>query len=66
MRASDIYGSSVFATGRTEDDTLPTQSTVAAQGANDVAKKKGGTSYGMLAIIIMIGILIGAKFALEK
>jgi len=65
MRVSDLYGPS-FGQSRTQDDTQPTVSQVAADAANDNAKGKGSAGSGTIVIMILIGILVGAKFALEK
>lgn len=66
MKASDIYGSSVFGGETTQADTNPNQSTVSAGAANDAAKKKGSLGSGGLAVLVLVGILVGAKFALER
>lgn len=67
MRASDLYGALEFANARTQDETQPVQNNDDQQKANDTAKRKDSAGgYGMMALLIVIGILIGGKFLLEK
>ena len=67
MKASDIYGALEFTSSITQDETLPDTSPADADTANATAKRK--KSWGgnvMIAILVIVGILIGAKYALEK
>ena len=67
MKASDIYGALEFTNAITQDETLPDTSGAEAEVANSTAKRK--KSWGgnvMIASLVIVGILIGAKYALEK
>lgn len=64
MLASDIYGA-INGTARTQDTTQPTQSKEDIKSANQVAQGKSPTGYGLLAILMISGVIIGLKFAGE-
>lgn len=64
MLASDIYGT-IGQTPRTQDTTQPTQSKEDIKAANQIAQGKAPSGYGLLAILLIAGIIIGLKFAGE-
>lgn len=66
MKISDLYPGMKAA--NTQEMTNPkAQSPGQALAANDGAKgKKTSGGYGMIAILVIAGILIGSKFVLEK
>ena len=67
LKASDIYGSMGMGASTTQDDTKPAQNQAESKKANDQAKGKPlSNTYGTIAILALLGILIGSKFALEK
>lgn len=68
MKASDLYGGIGMGQASSQETTNPTPQTVAQkETANAQAQNKPlKNSYGVIAILSLVGILIGAKFALEK
>jgi hypothetical protein len=68
VKAADLYGAMGIGTPTTQENTNPAgQSQQQKEQANAAAQGKPiKNTYGVIAILSMVGILIGAKFALEK
>jgi hypothetical protein len=66
MQASDIYGKIGVKKQTTTDSTKPSRSESEKKEVNTQVKGNSPASYTMIAILAFVGILVGAKFALEK
>lgn len=68
MKASDLYGAIGMGQPTSQEGTNPTPQTPAQkETANAQAQGKPlKNTYGVIAILSLVGILLGAKFALEK
>lgn len=68
MRVSDLYGGAGYGIPTSQELTNPTPATSQAkESANASAQGKPiKNTYGVIAILSLVGILVGAKFALEK
>ncbi len=68
MKASDIYGNQGVGTATTQDMTQPQTGDMGSQkeNAKHTAFNLSNPSYGLIALLAFIGILIGIKFAAER
>lgn len=66
MKISDLYPGMKLQ--NTQETTNPkAQAPGQAVAANDAAKgKKVSGGYGLITVLIMVGVLVGSKIALEK
>lgn len=68
MKASDLYGGIGIGSATSQEQTNPVEQT-AAQKEKVNASAQGKpikNTYGVIALLSMVGILIASKFALEK
>ncbi len=67
MKASDLYGNQGVGSATTQDATQPVMGIDSQkENANHTAFNLANPSYGLIALLAFVGILVGVKFAAER